>query len=422
MTRLRIATNRTFQSMHVRNFRLYFFGQIVSASGSWMQSFAQLWLVLRLTHNGIALGITLALQFSPTLIGGAWGGLLADRADKRRLLMFTSTAATVLALILGAIVALDVVTLGMVYVLAFLLGCVTALDNPARRAFVVEMVGPENVANATSLSSAVFTAARIVGPAIAGLTIAGIGIAWCFFANAASFGAVILALVLMRRSELFAVAPTPRAKGQLRAGFRYVWDTPDLRIPLAMVAVIGTLSFNFQLVLSLITTRVFHQGSAQLGTMIAFMSVGSVLGALTAAHHARPTRRILVVSAFVFGALMTAAAFAPSMGTLTLLLIPTGFAGMGFLTMANSTLQLNAAPQMRGRVGALFAVAFLGSTPIGAPIVGWVAQQFGPRSGFVIGGVAALLTAAVVARTLPATSGARNNTETPVGEVVEVAA
>jgi len=400
MTRLGIVGNRTFQSLRVRNFRLYFFGQIVSMSGSWMQAFAQVWLVLRLTHNGVALGVTFALQFAPMLLGGAWGGLVADRVDKRKLLFATTSSAALLAGLLGAIVALDLTTLWIVYLFAFALGCVTAIDNPARRAFVVEMVGTENVANATGLSSAVFTAARVIGPAIAGLMIAGIGIAWCFFANAASFGAVILALAMMRRSEMFPVPLTQRAKGQLREGFRYVWETADLRIPLLMVAVIGTLSFNFQLVLSLIATRVFHQGAAQLGTMMALMSIGSVLGALTAAHHARPTRRILVGAAFAFGSLMTAAAFSPNMIVLTLILIPTGMAGMGFLTMASSTLLLNADPQMRGRVGALFAVAFLGTTPIGAPIVGAIAQQFGPRSGLVVGGLAAVLTAVAVARTL----------------------
>jgi MFS family permease len=402
MTRLGIVGNRTFQSLRVRNFRLYFFGQIVSMSGSWMQAFAQVWLVLRLTHNGVALGVTFALQFAPMLLGGAWGGLVADRVDKRKLLFATTSSAALLAGLLGAIVALDLTTLWIVYLFAFALGCVTAIDNPARRAFVVEMVGTENVANATGLSSAVFTAARVIGPAIAGLMIAGIGIAWCFFANAASFGAVILALAMMRRSEMFPVPLTQRAKGQLREGFRYVWETADLRIPLLMVAVIGTLSFNFQLVLSLIATRVFHQGAAQLGTMMALMSIGSVLGALTAAHHARPTRRILVGAAFAFGSLMTAAAFSPNMIVLTLILIPTGMAGMGFLTMASSTLLLNADPQMRGRVGALFAVAFLGTTPIGAPIVGAIAQQFGPRSGLVVGGLAAVLTAVAVARTLRA--------------------
>ncbi|MFN8034418.1 MAG: MFS transporter [Acidimicrobiia bacterium] len=398
MTRVRRATGRTFESLHVRNFRLYFFGQVVSASGSWMQYFAQLWLVLRLTGSGIALGVTLALQFAPTLVAGAWGGLIADRLDKRKVLVVTSAAATVLAFALGTIVWLGAVELWMVYALAFAMGCVTALDNPARRAFVVEMVGPEQVANATALTSAVFTASRVVGPALAGLLIAGVGIAWCFFANAVSYGAVIAALLMMRRAELHAVEPAPRAKGQLRDGLRYTWRTPELRVPLAMVAVIGTLSFNFQLVLSLMTTQVFHVGSRQLGITMALMSVGSVLGALTAAHHARPTHHLLVVSAFAFGALMTVASLSPTLPVLMLLLVPTGFAGMAFLSMANSSLQLRAAPQMRGRVGALFGVAFLGTTPIGAPIVGWVAEQFGPRSGLVVGGVAALVTAAVAAR------------------------
>lgn len=419
MTRLRIATGRTFRSMSVRNFRLYFFGQIVSASGTWMQSVAQAWLVLRLTHSGVALGITAALQFSPTLLGGAWAGVMADRVDKRRLLVITSAAAAVLASALGLVVALGVVQLWMVYGLALLLGCVTALDNPARRAFVVEMVGPQYLANATGLSSAVFTAARVVGPAIAGLLIAGVGLAWCFFLNAGSFGAVIVAFALMRRAELFTVAPTPRAKGQLREGLRYVWSTPELLLPLAMVAVIGTLAFNFQVVLPLLAHRTFHQGAAQFGSLYSFMSLGSVTGALVAAHHARPDRRILVGSAFTFGVFMMAAAFAPTLPILMVLLVPTGLAGMGFLTMANSALQIHAAPQMRGRVGALFAVAFIGSTPIGGPIVGWVSEQFGPRAGLALGGVATIATALVAAGSVRASRAVEPE---PVTSLFEAAA
>lgn len=252
MTRLRRATHQTFRSMEVRNFRLYFVGQIVSATGTWMQSIAQSWLVLQLTDSGVALGITVALQFTPMLLGGAWSGVLADRVDKRRLLIGTQVAAGSLALVLGTITALGIVQLWMIYVLAALLGVVTALDNPARRAFVVEMVGTEHITNAVSLSSALFTAARVIGPAIAGLLIAGAGISWCFFANALSYVAAIAAFLMMRREEFFAVEPIERRKGQLREGLRYAWSTPALRIPLLMTAVIGTFSFNFQVVLPLI--------------------------------------------------------------------------------------------------------------------------------------------------------------------------
>lgn len=392
--RLRRVTRRTFRSMSVRNFRLYFAGQFVSATGTWMQSIAQMWLVLQMTGSGVALGVTTALQFTPMLLAGAWGGVVADRVDKRRLLVATQVLSAGLAVLLAAITAFGVVELWMIYALALLLGCVTALDNPARRAFVVEMVGGEHLSNAVSLSSALFTAARVFGPALAGVVIAVVGVSWCFLANAGSYVAAIVAFLLMRRREFFAVDPVPRAPGQLRAGLRYAWSTPALRLPLVMTAVIGTLAFNAQVVLALLARETFGGDAGTFGALYAFLSVGAVVGALVAAHQRAATQRFLVLAAAAYGVFLTVAAGAPTLGIELAVLVPAGAAGVAFVAMANGVLQTHTEPAMRGRVMALFSVAFLGSTPIGGPIVGWVSQVFGPRTGLALGGLSALATAA----------------------------
>jgi MFS family permease len=398
VTRLWRATRLTFRSMSVRNYRLYFAGQLISTTGTWMQSIAQAWLVLQITGSGVALGITVALQFTPVLLVGAWGGLVADRVDKRRLLIGTQAAAGVLALVLGAVTVLGVVQLWMIFVLALGLGAVNAVDNPARRAFVVEMVGTEHVSNAVSLSSAMFMAARVIGPAIAGLVIAGLGVSWCFFANGVSYSAAVLAFVAMRENEFFAVEPVPKRKGQLREGLRYAWSTPALRLVLVLTAVIGTLAFNFQVVLPLLAKETFGGDAGTFGTMYALMSVGSVVGALVTAHQARATRRFLLGAALAYGVVLVVAAVAPTLAIEMLVLVLVGGAGIGFTAMANGVLQTETAPEMRGRVMALFSVAFLGSTPIGGPIVGWVSEQLGPRAGLWLGGLATLaVTAAAIA-------------------------
>ncbi|HYU39755.1 MAG TPA: MFS transporter [Acidimicrobiia bacterium] len=397
MTRLRRATRYTFRAMSVRNYRLYFVGQLISTTGTWMQSIAQAWLVLQLTGSGVALGITTALQFTPMLLAGAWGGVVADRVDKRRLLVCTQLAAGLLALVLGLVTVLGVVQLWMIYALALALGAVFAIDNPTRRAFVGEMVGTEHLSNAVSLSSAMFTGARVVGPAIAGLLIARAGVSWCFFANGLSYGAAVAAFVVMRRDEFFAVEPVPKRKGQLREGLRYAWSTPALRLPLVLTAVIGTLAWNFQVVLPLLAKQTFGGDAGTFGAMYALMSVGSVVGALVTAHEARATRRFLLGSALVFGVVLVFAAAAPTLAVEMVVLVAVGAAGIGFTAMANGVLQTECAPEMRGRVMALFSVAFLGSTPIGGPIVGWVSEQLGPRAGLWLGGLATLaVTAAVI--------------------------
>jgi MFS family permease len=398
VTRLWRATRTTFRSMSVRNYRLYFTGQLISTTGTWMQSIAQAWLVLQLTGSGVALGVLVALQFTPVLLAGAWGGVVADRVDKRRLLVGTQVAAGALALILGTVTALGAVQLWMIYVLALGLGAVNAIDNPARRAFVVEMVGTEHVSNAVSLSSAMFMAARVIGPAIAGLVIAGVGVSWCFLANGVSYGAAVLAFLVMRPEEFFGVEPVPKRKGQLREGLRYAWTTPALRVPLLLTAVIGTLAFNFQVVLPLLAKQTFGGSAATFGALYACMSVGSVVGALVSAHEARATLRFVLGSTLVFGVALLAAAFAPTLGVEMLVLVPVGAAGVAFTAMANGVLQTESAPEMRGRVAALFTVAFLGSTPIGGPIIGWVSQLLGPRAGLWVGGAATLaVTTAAIA-------------------------
>jgi len=398
VTRLWRAARVTFRSMSVRNYRLYFAGQLISTTGTWMQSIAQAWLVLQITGSGVALGVTVALQFTPVLLVGAWGGLVADRVDKRRLLVGTQAAAGVLALVLGSVTALGVVQLWMIYVLALGLGAVNALDNPARRAFVVEMVGAEHVSNAVSLSSAMFMAARVIGPAIAGLVIAGFGVSWCFFANGVSYSAAVIAFLAMRENEFFSVEPIPRRKGQLREGLRYAWSTPALRLVLVLTAVIGTLAFNFQVVLPLLAKQTFSGGADTLGVLYASMSIGSVIGALVSAHEARATRRFVLGAALAFGAALVGAALAPTFALELLVLVPVGAAGIAFTAMANGVLQTETAPEMRGRVAALFTVAFLGSTPIGGPTIGWVSEQLGPRAGLWVGGIATLaVTVAAVA-------------------------
>jgi len=397
VTRLRLATNRTFLSLRTRNYRLYFTGQVVSTVGTWMQEIAQTWLVLQLTHSGVAIGLLAAVQFLPVLLGGAWGGLVADRVDKRRLVIGTQIASGALALVLGLITVTGLVQVWMVFVLALGLGIVTMLDNPARRAFVFEMVGPDHVPNAVGLSSGVFTLSRVVGPALAGVTIALVGVGACFLVNAASYIAAVAAFVLMRPEEFYETGRVPRERGQLRQGLAYVRHTPALLIPLLMVAVIGTFSYNFRVVLPLMAQRVFGGDAGLFSALYSVMSAGAVVGALFAAHHSHASRTLIVGSALAFGAAMTGAALAPTLPMELALLVVVGAAGVLFTSAANSVLMLEAAPEMRGRVMALYTVAFLGSTPIGGPIVGLVSQVLGARAGLGLGALAALAAAGVAA-------------------------
>ncbi|MDQ1435139.1 MAG: hypothetical protein QOF59_1955 [Actinomycetota bacterium] len=392
MTRAGRLGRATFSSLKNRNYRLYFIGQIISVSGTWMQRLAQAWLILRLTHNnGFALGIESGLQFLPVLVFGAWGGVIADRFDKRRLLYLTQIVAGLLALGLGLIVAVGAATVLLDYLFSVLLGFVNVIDNPARQTFVMEMVGREELPNAVGLNSVVMNSSRVVGPAIGGIVIEAVGLAPCFFFNAVSYLAVLLALWMMRADQLRPVAIVPRAKGQLRDGFRYVWSDRMVRTPLIMMAVIGTLAFNFQVVIPLISTDTFGLSAGGFGGLTAAMGAGAVLGGLAAASRRGVSYRRLLGLTYAMGISILLAAAAPTLATEVIALFVMGAASFAFIATANTTLQLTARPEMRGRVMALYAIAFLGSTPVGSPIIGLICAVWGPRAGFAIGGVAALL-------------------------------
>ena len=396
--RVRERTGRhTFRSLRNRNFKLYVSGQLVSVVGTAMQQVAQSWLVYDLTGSGTALGVIMALQFLPMLLFGAWGGLLADRLDKRRLLIATQGASGALAVVLWALVATGTVELWMVFALAFLLGCVSALDMPTRQAFVMEMVGRDDTSNAVALNSATFNSGRLLGPAVAGVIIAGLGVALCFLINGLSYIGPIIALRAMRTDELVPMPRAPRAPGQVREGLRYTWHTPALRTPLLLVTVVGTFGFNFIVVLPLLADESFGGGPRLFGFLTSLMGLGSLLGALATARRQQPTRTVLVGGAAAFGAAATLVALAPDVVTAAVLLVAVGVAMMVFLATANSTLQLASDPSMRGRVMALYGLVFLGSTPVGGPIIGWVAEHWGARAGLVLGGLASLGAAAVAA-------------------------
>jgi MFS family permease len=385
-----------FSALHNRNYRYFFAGQVVSNSGTWISRIAQDWLVLSLTGSAFAVGVTTAMQFLPVLLFGLFGGVIADRFPKRQLLMATQGAMGLLAAGLAALTLAGVVRPEHIYVFAFLLGLVTVVDNPARQTFVVEMVGKADLANAVSLNSANFQTARLVGPAIAGALMAAVGAGWAFAVNALSFGAVILGLLAMRGSELRRQPRLPREKGQLREGLRYVAERPDLIWPIVLIGFIGTFGFNFPTVLSGFAYSVFHVGPGQYGLLNTALAIGSLVGALLAARRARPRLRLLVAAALGFGVLEALAGLAPDFWAFAVLLTVVGLLGLTFNTAANALVQLRTAPEMRGRVMSLFMMVFAGGTPLGAPVVGWLTQQYGPRvgliaCGFVSAGAAALI-------------------------------
>jgi predicted MFS family arabinose efflux permease len=346
--------------------------------------------VLKLTHSGVAVGIAAALQFSPMLVAGAWGGLIADRLPKRRLLIATQLAMAIPALVLFALTASGVVALWMVFLVIFARGCVNAVDNPTRQSFLVEIVGADRLLNAVSLNSALVSSARIIGPAIAGVLITTVGVAPCFAINALSFLGMIVALERMDRAAL---APAPRAErapGQVRLALRYVRSTPHLWIPLALMAVLCTFSFNFQVLLPLFAAFTFHGGAGSFAVLTSAMGVGAIVGALANGSRSRVRPAMLVGAALVFGALMLVLSAAPTAALAAAALVPVGAASVAFSANVNSALQLAVAPAMRGRVMALYSVVFLGSTPIGAPLMGWVAAAAGPRTALAIGGAVAV--------------------------------
>jgi MFS family permease len=393
VTRVIRAGRITFAALSVHNYRLYLAGQATSLAGTWMQMTAQAWLVLTLTHSSTALGVIIGLQTLPVLLLGPYGGVIADRVNKRRLMMMLQTAMGVQALILGVLTVTGEVRYWQIGVLAALLGLNNAFENPARQSFMLEMVGPEYLRNAVSLNSVMANTARVVGPAIAGILIATVGIGICFLLNAASFAAVIGSLLAMDRTALNPTMPTPRARGQLREGFRYVRSTPDLIVPLLMMGAAGCLTYEFQVTLPVMASRGLHVGSAGFGFMTAAMGVGAVLGGLVVAARGKIGLRPLTIAAGGFGAALALATLAPSL-PLELAALPfVGWGSISFMSMGNSTLQLTAAPEMRGRVMSLWFVAFQGSTPIGGPIVGWLMAAAGARAGLGIATVTALAVA-----------------------------
>ncbi len=395
MTRVARAGRVTFAALAVPNYRRYFSGQSLSLVGTWMQMTAQSWLVLTLSHSSTILGVIVALQTLPVLLVGPYGGVVADRVDKRRLMVCLQTAMGVQALILGLLTVTGSVRVWQIGVLAALLGLNNAFENPARQSFMLEMVGPEHLRNAVSLNSVMVNVARAVGPAVAGILIATVGDGVCFLANAASFVFVVGSLVTLNRVALNPTPPMPRARGQLREGLRYVRDSHDLAVPLLMMAAVGCLTYEFQVSLPVMASRALHAGATGFGFMTAAMGVGAVAGGLMVAARGRTGVRVLVAAAAAFAVAMALAALAPTLGFELLALGLVGGASISFMSTANSTLQLTAEPSMRGRVMSLWFVAFQGSTPIGGPIVGAVMALAGARAGLGLGAI----TCAVVAVT-----------------------
>jgi MFS family permease len=374
---------------------------VVSNTGSWMQRVAQDWLVLQLTHDsGTALGITTGLQFLPLLLFSLWGGVIADRYAKRSILMVTQALMGALALILGVLALTGSVRIWQVYLLAFALGMITVVDNPTRQAFAVEMVGKDGMANAIALNSAVFNLARIAGPAVAGLVIAAVGTPAAFILNAASYGAVLIGLKLMRPGELHAMPRPPRGPGQLREAMSYVRARPSLWMPLVLIFFVSTFGMNFQVTTALMSRTVFHTGAGAFGLASALFALGALGGALVAARRSRPTLRLLLMTALVFSVLEIITGAVPSYLTFLLALVPTGLAMLIFTTAANSSTQLNTSADMRGRVMGLYMLVFLGGTPIGSPLAGWVAEAYGARMSMIAGGVISLIASVVMTRLL----------------------
>jgi MFS family permease len=383
-----------FRSLRVRNYRLYAGGQLVSLTGTWMQRVAQDWLVLELTNSGTALGIVTALQFLPSLLFGLWGGLLADRYDKRKLLLATQSGLALVALILGVLDVTGIVQYWQVLVLALALGLVSAIDSPVRQSFVVEMVGPDDLTNAVGLNSTIFNSARILGPAVAGVMITAIGTGWAFVANGISSIAVLTGLALMRPAELRPSPAIDRIRGQLRAGLHYVRQRQDLLLTMVLVFVVGTFGLNFQITTALLAKQVFHRSATGYGLLSTALAVGACVGAVLATRRrTRPSLRFLLLAATAFGLLEILAGSMPGFGATALMLVLVGLAMLTFTTAANSSVQLGVEATMRGRVMALYLMCFLGGTPIGAPIVGWVANTVGPRWGMIGGGLVCMAMA-----------------------------
>ncbi len=387
------AGRATFSALAVPNYRRYISGQAISLIGTWMQMTAQAWLVLSLTGSSTMLGLIVALQTLPVLVLGPYGGVIADRVDKRALMVALQAAMGVQALVLGVLTVTHLVTVWEIGVLAVLLGFNNAFENPARQSFMSEMVGADHLRNAVSLNSVLVNVARSVGPALAGLLIATVGEGVCFLANAASFLAVIYSLMRLDRSALMPSPPTVRAAGQLREGLRYVAATPTLLVPLLMMALVGCLGYEFTVSLPVMARSALHVGATGYGLMTSAMGIGAVLGGLVVAWRGTPGVRTMTLVVTAFGGTFALAALAPSLPLELVALAMLGWASISFMATGNSTLQLTAEPSMRGRVMSLWFVAFQGSTPIGGPLIGWIIASAGARAGLGTGAAVCLLAA-----------------------------
>ncbi|GIU86952.1 MAG: MFS transporter [Acidimicrobiia bacterium] len=416
--RARALTRETFRSLGVRNFRLFFLGQLVSQVGNWLTLIGQTLLVLHLTDSGVAVGLLTAFQFVPVLLIGAWAGLVADRSDKRRLLLGVQVFAMVQSFVLAALAFTDSPPVAAIYAVAAFGGVAMAFDNPARRSLVVELVEADDVPNAVSLNSALMTSARVVGPALAGLLITTVGFGWCFALDGLSYVAVIAALVRMDPRRIRRGPVTDRGKGQVREGLRYVRRVPELWIPLAMMAIVGTLAFNFQVVMPLFVTRDLGGDASTFTWFFSVVSVGSLVGALATARRRSTGVRDVVVTSGAFGASMLVLAVTPHLALAFPVGVVIGVASIGFMVSSTAIVQLRADPVMRGRVLALQAIVFLGSTPIGGPILGWVSEAFGARVGVAVGGAAALAAAAFGAVAARRSRAAERSGPVPVLEPV----
>ena len=383
----------TFRSLRIRNFRLFFIGQFISQTGTWMTMIAQTLLMLEITGSGVMLGILAACQFGPMLILGAWTGAIADRVDKRRLLFITQGGAMIQSLVFGLMVLTGNASVGWVLALATVQGVLTAFDNPVRRSFVTEMVPAEHVANAIGLNTAIMTGSRVLGPALAGVLIGAVGYAWCFFIDGFSYIAVLAGLALMSKTELFPSFRAEKARGQVRAGLRYVRSHQNLFVPMVMTAIIGTLAFNFGVSTPLLITSALGGSEQAFSLFFSSMSLGALVGALATARRKSIPRSHLIASAALFGAGMCALAVTPTLWLTYPVAFVVGLGSIGFMTSCNAILQLGAAPEFRGRVLALQAMVFLGSTPVGGPLVGWAGDTLGNRAPVLIGGLACFAAA-----------------------------
>jgi len=400
MERIKKIGHKTFSSLKIRNYRLYFIGQSISMCGTWMQVVAQGWLVLQLTHSGTQLGSIVALQFLPMLVAGPWGGLIADRFNKRKVLYWTQSASGLLALGISILVFSNTIQIWMIYVFAVCLGIVRIFDDPARQTFVSELVDSAHVKNAVSLNATSNNLARVVGPSIGGILIAGVGIAFCFLLNSVSYIATITMLYRMNGKELHSAPRREKKSGELREGFRYVMSSPLIRNTLIMMAFIGTFAYEFQISLPLLAQQTFRGDAASYAALMSALGIGSVVGGLFSAGRHKIAPHHLIIFATLFGASLIATSLMPTLDMAIVSMAVVGFFSINVLSLGNTMIQLESIPEMRGRVMSLWGVAMIGSTPIGGPIIGLVGEYMGGRWGVATGGIAAVATAAVAAFTL----------------------